>query len=123
MKKTLEQGSERACPEVNLSPEGRGHPRLRGRVRRVEPIERFESPHPNPLPNREREQAEFAARSHHEPQACGINASVRALVLALAALFAITSFAAPAAAQGKEKDKVTVGVFPVSSTLPYFVAV
>jgi NitT/TauT family transport system substrate-binding protein len=37
----------------------------------------------------------------------------------IAALAALASLAAPAAAQ----DKVKVGVFPVSSTLPYFVAV
>jgi NitT/TauT family transport system substrate-binding protein len=38
---------------------------------------------------------------------------------AVAALAALAALAAPAAAQ----DKVKVGVFPVSSTLPYFVAV
>ncbi|HEY7244191.1 MAG TPA: ABC transporter substrate-binding protein [Xanthobacteraceae bacterium] len=38
----------------------------------------------------------------------------------LAALTALAALAAPAAAQ---PDKVRVGVFPVSSTLPYFVAV
>ena len=38
---------------------------------------------------------------------------------AIAALAALAALAAPAAAQ----DKVKVGVFPVSSTLPYFVAV
>jgi NitT/TauT family transport system substrate-binding protein len=43
-------------------------------------------------------------------------AGIRHLMAALAALAA---FATPAAAQ----DKVKVGVFPVSSTLPYFVAV
>jgi NitT/TauT family transport system substrate-binding protein len=37
----------------------------------------------------------------------------------IAALAALAAFASPAAAQ----DKVKVGVFPVSSTLPYFVAV
>ena len=37
---------------------------------------------------------------------------------AIAALAAVAALAAPAAAQ----DKVKVGVFPVSSTLPYFVA-
>src|SRR2546426_522856 len=37
----------------------------------------------------------------------------------MAALAAIAALAAPAAAQ----DKVKVGVFPVSSSLPYFVAV
>ena len=40
-------------------------------------------------------------------------------MLAIAVLAAAAAFAAPAAAQ----DKVKVGVFPVSSTLPYFVAV
>jgi NitT/TauT family transport system substrate-binding protein len=40
-------------------------------------------------------------------------------MLAIAVLAAAAAFAAPAAAQ----DKVRVGVFPVSSTLPYFVAV
>src|SRR5262245_47246876 len=38
---------------------------------------------------------------------------------ALATLMALAALTAPAAAQ----DKVKVGVFPVSSTLPYFVAV
>ena len=42
-----------------------------------------------------------------------------ATMLAIAVLAAAAAFAAPAAAQ----DKVKVGVFPVSSTLPYFVAV
>ena len=37
----------------------------------------------------------------------------------MAALAALATFVSPAAAQ----DKVKVGVFPVSSTLPYFVAV
>ena len=37
----------------------------------------------------------------------------------MAALAALAAFATPAVAQ----DKVRVGVFPVSSTLPYFVAV
>src|SRR5256884_9797292 len=37
----------------------------------------------------------------------------------MSALAAIVALAAPASAQ----DKVKVGVFPVSSTLPYFVAV
>lgn len=44
-------------------------------------------------------------------------ASRRAVAL-LAAFAAVAAFALPAAAQ----DKVRVGVFPVSSTLPYFVA-
>jgi NitT/TauT family transport system substrate-binding protein len=44
-------------------------------------------------------------------------ATLRNLGIALAA--AAAAFAAPAAAQ----DKVKIGVFPVSSTLPYFVAV
>src|SRR6516165_3042484 len=45
-----------------------------------------------------------------------IHASTRRTLLA--ALAMVASIAAPAAAQ----DKVKVGVFPVSSTLPYFVA-
>ena len=37
----------------------------------------------------------------------------------IAALAALATLVSPAAAQ----DKVKIGVFPVSSTLPYFVAV
>jgi len=44
---------------------------------------------------------------------------VLAIVLPLALALRL---AAPAAAQDKTPDKVTVGVFPVSSSLPYFVA-
>jgi NitT/TauT family transport system substrate-binding protein len=44
----------------------------------------------------------------------------RRFALAAAALALV---ALPAAAQDKSPDKVTVGVFPVSSSLPYFVAV
>src|SRR5262245_50374346 len=45
--------------------------------------------------------------------------ALRQLVSALAALAAIVALAVPAAAQ----DNVKVGVFPVISSLPYFVAV
>ena len=44
---------------------------------------------------------------------------IRPVIAALAAVAALMIFAPPATAQ----DKVKVGVFPVSSTLPYFVAV
>src|SRR6202521_858508 len=45
-----------------------------------------------------------------------IGSKLRSLILGLAALVALSAL--PASAQ----DKVTVGVFPVSSSLPYFVA-
>ncbi len=48
-----------------------------------------------------------------------MNSYASAVRHAIAALAAVVTLAAPAAAQ----DKVKVGVFPVSSTLPYFVAV
>ena len=45
----------------------------------------------------------------------------RTLIVAAAGMTAAAAF--PAVAQNKPADKVKVGVFPVSSTLPYFVAV
>lgn len=48
----------------------------------------------------------------------GFAAPVATVALALFVVFGATSFATTAAAQ----DKVRVGVFPVSSSLPYFVA-
>src|SRR5262249_10727890 len=47
-----------------------------------------------------------------------MNQSASTLRHVMSALAAIVALAAPAAAQ----DKVKVGVFPVSSSLPYFVA-
>src|SRR5262249_45224597 len=48
-----------------------------------------------------------------------LNGHVSTLRRVMSTLAAIVALAAPAAAQ----DKVKVGVFPVSSSLPYFVAV
>src|SRR5580700_3528137 len=48
--------------------------------------------------------------------------SVTSAVAAFVLLVGFAALPAPSGAQDKAPDKVTVGLFPVSSSLPYFVA-
>jgi NitT/TauT family transport system substrate-binding protein len=63
----------------------------------------------------------FLATSVDISRGFGMNRLINAAA-ALVLLIGLAALPAPSRAQEKVQDKVTVGVFPVSSSLPYFVA-